>query len=311
MGAAGAGNFDYEGTQAWRLALFFAGFGLLSVGIEHGLHHLMHYLSEKKMLGVCTMVNKLKDELMLLGFISLFLVLLQGQILAVCVPQCGGIWGGCYDDAGSSTDESRRRLGVAEPVECPEGEEQFISLTGLHQIHIFIFVLAVSLVMTGTVAMLGALGRLRTWGKWEQEHNEFDSLLDGDESPGSHVAAKWEALERSHSRRLYQSLWIPLFGADKVTFLYMRRFFIRKHNRSKSFSFTNYVTECTEDEFAQTLEIDGMDWINATLSVALREYFFTVRHSPAPLRSLSLLISCDGLRRSSGPLACLLASRSC
>ena len=25
---------------------------------------------------------------------------------------------------------------------------------------------------------LGALGRLRTWGKWEQEHNEFDSLLD-------------------------------------------------------------------------------------------------------------------------------------
>eukprot|EP01046_Picozoa_sp_COSAG06_P052507 COSAG06_NODE_8833_length_2059_cov_6.591327_1_plen_34_part_10 len=33
--AGGGGGFDYEGTQSWRLALFFFCFGLVSVGTEH------------------------------------------------------------------------------------------------------------------------------------------------------------------------------------------------------------------------------------------------------------------------------------
>jgi mlo protein len=297
MVAAGPGEKDYEDTQSWRLALFFFCFGLVSVGTEHVLHQLLHLVTEKQMLGVRDVINKLKDELMLLGFISLVLVLLQDRILAVCVPQCGAIWGSCSEDSGNATDDSRRMLAAAAPIECGEGEEQFISLTALHQIHIFIFVLAVSLIGTGSAAMLTALGRLRTWAKWEKEHAEFDALLDGDVNADAQCAAKWEVLERSHSRCLYQSLWIPLFGADKITFLYMRRFFIRKHKRSKTFGFAKYVTGCTEDEFAQTLDIDGQDWLLAMLSVALREYWFTVRPlplvlSPCPWISTDRLCRC-------------------
>ena len=160
--------------------------------------------------------------------------------------------------------------------------------------------------------MLAALGRLRTWSKWEKEHAEFDALLDGDGNADAQCAAKWEVLERSHSRCLYQSLWIPLFGADQITFLYMRRFFIRKHKRSKEFGFAKYVTGCTEDEFAQTLEIDGSDWLIAMLSVALREYWFTVRPclSSCLLAHRSLLTAVPVFRHSSGLLACLSASLS-
>ena len=250
-GGGGGGGFDYEGTQSWRLALFFFCFGLVSVGTEHALHWVLHYFEEKKKFGLKDMVEKLKDELMLLGFISLVLVLLQDRILRVCVPECGGIWGSCANGTIATDGDSRRRLGgAAEPVECEEGEEPFISLTALHQIHIFIFVLAVSLVGTGTAAMLAALGRLNKWSKWEKEAEEFDQVLDEN---GSSVAAneKWDDLERSHSRGIWKYLGIPLFGADKVTFLYLRRYFIRKHKRAKGFGFTKYITACTEDEFAQ------------------------------------------------------------
>ena len=48
MAAASVGEDDYEDTQAWRLALFFFCFGLVSVGVEHVLHHLLHYLSEEQ-----------------------------------------------------------------------------------------------------------------------------------------------------------------------------------------------------------------------------------------------------------------------
>lgn len=277
MAPSAEGEYDYEDTQSWRLALFFFCFGLVSTGTEHALHKMLHYLSENRQPGLIDVVTKLKDELMLLGFISLALVLLQDGILAVCVPKCGTLWGSCPDDETSATGETRRNLAAAAPIECDEGQEPFISLTALHQIHIFIFVLAVSLVVTGSAAMLAALGRLRTWAKWEQEHTEFDALLDNNAGNGDGNHAKWEALERTHSRCLYQSLWIPLFGADKVTFLCMRRYFIRKRNRSKTFNFTKYVTECTQDEFAKTLEIDAQDWLLAMLSVALRDYFFSVR----------------------------------
>lgn len=269
----GVSQLDYETTQPWRLALFFLGFALISIIAEKGFHWLLHHWQEQKKLGLVEMVNKFKEELMLLGFISLALVMCQDKLLGICVPECGGLWGKCYpaDEGYNATEDgcggggagaSRRMLGAGAPVVCDDHYVPFITITALHQIHIFIFLLSVSLIVMGSAAMLICLAHLHTWAEWESEHRKFDASLGDansfapsaeDRSPAGPGRAssriemnEYEKLELLHGQRCYQFFCVPVLGVDKVTFLYLRRYFIRKHKRSKEFLFLRYIRECMQ-----------------------------------------------------------------
>ena len=66
-----SGADDYASTQAWRLGLFFLFFCIISVLAEHTLHTLEHYFERTKRNGLKMTLHKFKEELMLLGFISM------------------------------------------------------------------------------------------------------------------------------------------------------------------------------------------------------------------------------------------------
>ena len=74
-----------------------------------------------------------------------------------------------------SADTARRarsllRLPNTEESEssCPDGQQPFISLEGLHELHLFIFLITVAHVLFSWLAIFLVLLRLRLWQAWEE-----------------------------------------------------------------------------------------------------------------------------------------------
>jgi mlo protein len=83
--SAGAGN-DIEHTMSWKVAIFFILFLIISILFENLLHYVDHKLHHNSEAGLRLAVEKIKDEIMLMGFISLVLLSVESSIVGFCVP---------------------------------------------------------------------------------------------------------------------------------------------------------------------------------------------------------------------------------
>ena len=86
---AGAGN-NIEQTPSWKIGIFFGFFLVLSVLLEIGLEVLEEYLEHHHLHGVMMTVEKIKEELMLMGFISLCLLIVEDYLVEWCIDNEGG-----------------------------------------------------------------------------------------------------------------------------------------------------------------------------------------------------------------------------
>ncbi|KAL5800235.1 hypothetical protein ACOSQ4_033119 [Xanthoceras sorbifolium] len=122
-------------------------------------------------------------ELMLMGFISLLLTMGQGIVSEICVSKSiANSWHPCSKEEetskyGSSKDitigrrrllsffysataSTRRSLAATKYDQCAEkGQVAFVSAYGIHQLHIFIFVLAVFHVLIYCISTTLAFGK--------------------------------------------------------------------------------------------------------------------------------------------------------
>uniref|UniRef100_A0A2N9IJZ7 MLO-like protein n=1 Tax=Fagus sylvatica TaxID=28930 RepID=A0A2N9IJZ7_FAGSY len=145
----------------------------------------MHYLKKKNQKPLFQALQKIKEELMLLGFISLLLTVFQARLAKFCMPQSlAKTWLPCkYEETSSSTTThfqtlftsfipvTARHLLAEESSEttgsCSEGKVPLLSLTALHHLHIFIFVLAVVHVTFCALTILFGGAKIRQWKRWE------------------------------------------------------------------------------------------------------------------------------------------------
>jgi mlo protein len=122
---------------------------------------------------------------MLLGFISLLLVVFQEPIQRICIAESlMGHWLPCRSDGKASSHHgvaaasaavvsgagARRLLGegTAGSGHCSsKGKVPLLSLHAIEQIHIFIFVLAITHVVLSAVTVLLGLLQMRRWRHWE------------------------------------------------------------------------------------------------------------------------------------------------
>ncbi|XP_042432610.1 uncharacterized protein LOC122019178 [Zingiber officinale] len=117
---------------------------------------------------------------MILGFISLLLTFSQDQIVKICVPKAvADSMLLCRPDAESTgrnkrwllalvlteSHLKRRILAAGGSVE----KEQLITATGLHQLHILIFFLAVFHVVNSALIMVLGRAKIHRWKDWEKD----------------------------------------------------------------------------------------------------------------------------------------------
>ena len=86
---AGAGN-NIEQTPSWKIGIFFGFFLVISVMLEVGLETLEEYLHHHHLDGVKQTLEKIKEELMLMGFISLCLLIVEDYLVEWCIDNEGG-----------------------------------------------------------------------------------------------------------------------------------------------------------------------------------------------------------------------------
>ncbi|KAL2536857.1 MLO-like protein 13 [Forsythia ovata] len=264
------GGRSFEYTPTWVVALVCFTIVFISFCAERGLHHL-----GKNQDALYEALQKLKEELMLLGFISLLLTVFQGLISDVCVPShLATIMLPCeretVSSAGSHLLENNGRRLFAEGVtqRCKAGKVPLLSLEALHQLHIFIFVLAVVYVIFCATTMFLGGAKVREWRHWEHSIiNETSRPHHGHAVPGHHLKEFKERAGR-YWRKFHVVSWMVAFckqfygSVTKSDYIALRTGFIREHcPGNPKYNFHKYMLRTLEDDFRKIIGISWYLWL--------------------------------------------------
>ncbi|CAJ1979342.1 unnamed protein product [Sphenostylis stenocarpa] len=100
--AGGGGGRNLEETPTWAVSTVCFVLILISIIIEHIIHLIGQWLKKKHKRALYESLEKIKSELMLLGFLSLLLTVGQGPISRICISEkVASTWHPC-SHAGSS-----------------------------------------------------------------------------------------------------------------------------------------------------------------------------------------------------------------
>ncbi|KAF6154308.1 hypothetical protein GIB67_026764 [Kingdonia uniflora] len=284
-GGSNSHSRELDQTPTWAVATVCAVIIILSIILEKVLHKVGEYFTNRKKMALYEALEKVKGELMVLGFISLLLTFGQNYIARICIPlkaadsmlpctfrgnhevetTTGADHGADHvitHEPDNELVEHHRRLlwnqrrflsAGSDTTKCKAGYEPLISLNGLHQLHIFIFFLAVFHVMYSAVTMLLGRLKIRGWKVWEQE------TISRDYDPSRFRLTHETSFVKSHN-----SFWTrtPFFfyvvcffrqffrSVRKADYLTMRHGFITVHLASGSkFDFQKYIKRSLEDDF--------------------------------------------------------------
>ncbi|KAJ6377619.1 hypothetical protein OIU78_027950 [Salix suchowensis] len=176
------GGTTLEYTPTWVVAAVCSVIVLISLIVERFLHILGKLLKRKHQKPLFEALQKIKEELMLLGFISLLLTVFQGRINTICISEdLSKKMLPCKKETKETTTAhfqtffsffpggtSRRLLAEASSANsCPEGKVPMLTTTALHHLHIFIFVLACVHVLFCALTILFGSAKIRLWKRWE------------------------------------------------------------------------------------------------------------------------------------------------
>ncbi|XP_059666097.1 MLO-like protein 12 isoform X2 [Cornus florida] len=267
-----AGERSLEETPTWAVAVVCFVLVLISIIIEHVIHLIGHWLKNKDKPALFEALEKIKGELMVLGFISLLLTIGQDYISEICISKkVGNSWHPCQKDK----EDDEKPDPKYENSCTKRGMVQFVSAYGIHQLHIFIFVLAISHVLycIATLAM-GKL-KMRKWKAWEDETRTLEYQYYND--PERFRFARETSFGRRHLNSWSESsilLWIVCFlrqfytSVTKVDYLTLRHGFIIAHLAPQSqtkFDFQKYISRSLEDDFKVVVGISPIIWLFALL----------------------------------------------
>ena len=117
---ASEGN-GIETEPIWRVITFLVGFVVISTVVEVALHSARHYCARTKAYGVLHAITAIEEELMLLGFISLILTVVEKNLLSICISDSSWVGTMCTLDAhGTSPSTPIGALQTSAPVEGPK-----------------------------------------------------------------------------------------------------------------------------------------------------------------------------------------------
>ncbi|PQQ21069.1 MLO-like protein 6 [Prunus yedoensis var. nudiflora] len=296
--AGGKEGRSLEETPTWAVALVCFVLVLISILIEYIIHLIGKWLTRKHKRALYEALEKIKSELMLLGFLSLLLTVGQGPISDICISKAvGATWHPCSkkeeidddkDNSSSSDGGDRRRLlsvasGGARRVLAAAGKDKcaaknkvpFVSFYGIHQLHILIFVLAVFHVLYCIITLVLGRAKMRRWKIWESETRTADYQFSHD--PERFRFARDTSFGRRHLSfwsRSPISLWIVCFfrqfvrSVPKVDYLTLRHGFIIAHLAPQSqhkFDFQKYINRSLEEDFKVVVGISPTIWFFAVV----------------------------------------------
>ncbi|XP_058009808.1 MLO-like protein 1 isoform X2 [Hevea brasiliensis] len=290
-----AGGVTLEYTPTWVVAVVCTFIVIISLSVERFLHYLGKFLKKKNQKPLFEALLKIKEELMLLGFISLLLTVFQDRITSICISEdLANKWLPCKKKSSATGTAhfqtffsffpggSTHRL-LAEASDstftCSEGKVPVLSLTALHHLHIFIFVLAVVHVAFCALTILFGGAKIRQWKHWEDSISNKD--YDLEEAKGSkftHVHDHDFIKKRFKGigKNFYLMGWVHSFfkqfyvSINKSDYITLRLGFIMTHCRGNpKFNFHKYMMRALEADFKKVVGISWYLWLFVVIFLLL------------------------------------------
>ncbi|CAN6541374.1 unnamed protein product [Malus baccata var. baccata] len=278
---------ELDRTPTWAVAGVCAVIIIISFGLEKVLHKVGTWLTDRHKKALFEALEKVKAELMILGFISLILTFGQSYIAKICIPlKVGDTMLPCSvaDEEEDSTASrrrllwyERRSLATASDYKCKTGYEPLISVNGLHQLHILVFFLAVFHVIYSLITMLLGRLKIRGWKHWEAETSTHNYEFSNDPS-------RFRLTHETSFVRAHTSFWtrIPFFfyvgcffrqffrSVSKSDYLTVRNGFITVHlGAGRKFNFQKYIKRSLEDDFKVVVGVSPVLWASFVIFLLL------------------------------------------
>ncbi|MBA0728424.1 hypothetical protein Golax_001325 [Gossypium laxum] len=277
-----------EHTPTWIVAAICTVIVAISLAMERLLHVVGNVLKRKQQKPLFEALLKVKEELMLLGFISLLLTVFQNAISKICVSS--DVLTGmlpCKREDNKETGEGSnhttshfqkyfaltlsggtRHLLAETPSTgycAKKGKVPLLSVEALHQLHIFIFVLAIVHVTFCVLTVSFGGLKIREWKRWEdsiaKQNYDSEQVL---KKKVTHV--QQHAFIQEHFQGLGKNSillgWVHSFfkqfyaSVTKSDYVTLRLGFIMTHCRGNpKFNFHRYMIRALEDDFKQVVGI--------------------------------------------------------
>ncbi|KAL5546191.1 hypothetical protein UlMin_005878 [Ulmus minor] len=317
MAAGDDSVLSLEHTPTWAVAVVCLFFISISLIIEHSFHLISNWLKRNRRTALHGAVEKLKSELMLLGFISLLLAVTQSYIAKICISaDVADTMLPCpkRDEASSQTAKlqnfehfsnqiaanlssakgfygdvlrkSSRLLAEVEEEETidsctAKGKVALVTEDAIHQLHIFIFVLAAMQIVYSTLTMALGRAKMRRWKAWEKETQTTEYLVAND--PNRFRFTRQTTFGRRHMNTCTETtilLWIKCFyrqfsnSVAKVDYLTLRHGFITAHlsQRHSNFNFQKYIKRTLDEDFSIMVGISPIMWFLVVILLLVDVY---------------------------------------
>ncbi|KAI4296817.1 hypothetical protein L6164_036740 [Bauhinia variegata] len=266
-----------ENTPTWAVASVCFLLIVISILIEHLLHLLGKYFNKKRKKSLVQALDKIKSELMLMGFISLLLTVCEKSIANICIPKdVGETFLPCKDISADYSEEEAK---------CAEQEKvSFLSRQGVQELQQLIFHIAVSHVISCIFTFGLGMAKMRRWESWEAETRTFEYQFLND--PRRFQLTHQTSFGKRHLNYWSDNpilFWPVCFlgqfynSVSKVDYLTLRHGFIMAHfAEGSNFDFQRYIKRALEKDFKVVMGIRWWMWI---FSLAFIFFHANVFHS--------------------------------
>ncbi|VFQ94727.1 unnamed protein product [Cuscuta campestris] len=276
-------------TPTWSVASVLTVFVVVSLLVERSIHRLCTWLKKTDRKPLLAAAEKMKEELMLLGFISLLLTATSSIISNICIPSkyYESEFAPCkksdIEEEKQNNDfkerkilmdlilhhPKRRMLSSLNQNTCPETHEPFLSYEGLEQLHRFIFVMAITHIFYSCLTMLLAIIKIHTWRVWEDEaHKDQNGALT--DRTRAMTMRRQSTFVRVHTSNPWSRnsvlVWVTCFfrqfghSVVRADYLTLRKGFIMNHNLTSKYDFHSYMIRSMEEEFQRIVGVSAPLW---------------------------------------------------
>ncbi|RWR94890.1 MLO-like protein 4 isoform X2 [Cinnamomum micranthum f. kanehirae] len=246
-------------TPTWSVATVTTVMVVICFVVERSIYRFGKWLKKTRRKAVLASLEKIKEELMLLGLISLLLGQWARWISEICVDSSlfSSRFYPCSEEDSSVNDISGTGLytsnqtGPQETVSssfshvCSKGHEPFVSLESLEQLHRFLFLLGITHVLYSCIAVVLAMIKVSIVG--ENGKIRLTHCL-------------MNVCKLCFVRQFKVSI-------EKSDYMALRLGFISKHKLPLSYDFHRYMVRSMEDEFHGIVGISWPLWIYAILCI--------------------------------------------
>ncbi|XP_010492228.1 PREDICTED: MLO-like protein 4 [Camelina sativa] len=278
--------------------------------VERAIYRFGKWLKKTRRKALFTSLEKMKEELMLLGLISLLLSQSARWISEICVNSslfnskfyiCSEEDYGIHkkvllEHTPSTKNTSLPHHGIHEAShQCGHGREPFVSYEGLEQLLRFLFVLGITHVLYSGIAIGLAMSKIYSWRKWE---TQAIIMAESDiRAKKTKVMKRQSTFVFHHASHPWSNnrflIWMLCFlrqfrgSIRKSDYFALRLGFLTKHNLPFTYNFHTYMVRTMEYEFHGIVGISWPLWVYAIVCICINVHglnmYFWLSFIPAIL----------------------------